>query len=366
MHVKRSHLGVLVAVVLSGVGFSIAGRGGAPIEAEQARDLGVVAAEPELPGTLRATGLYADWPSRTVAPEHRPFSPQYPLWSDGAEKARWIHLPAGTVIDASQPDAWQLPVGTRLWKEFSFQGRPVETRYMERTASGWRYASYAWNEAGTEATLAPGAGVAAAVEIAPGTWHAIPSQSECRACHANGPTPVLGFSGLQLSTDRDPGALHAEPPPAGALDLAALHAEERIVGWPGSSAPRIEGRSQTERTALGYLHANCGSCHRPGSPITSNGLVLAHSVTLEGAAAAPALATTQLRPSHFSLPGAGEAARVRIMPGDPTGSVLWARVRSRDPVAQMPPMGTKIVDEQAVELLARWIEELSTRTGERT
>ena len=49
-------------------------------------------------------------------------------------KRRWISLPPGSAIDASDPDAWAFPVGTRLWKEFSFGGQRVETRYMERQA----------------------------------------------------------------------------------------------------------------------------------------------------------------------------------------------------------------------------------------
>lgn len=28
------------------------------------------------------------------------------------------------------------PIGTRFWKEFAFDGRPVETRYMERRRDG--------------------------------------------------------------------------------------------------------------------------------------------------------------------------------------------------------------------------------------
>ena len=101
------------------------------------------AALAELPVHLRDTGLYADGSMSQVRPENLPFSPQYPLWSDGAAKRRWISLPAGTFIDAAQPDAWEFPRGTRLWKEFSHAGRPVETRFIERLADGsWRFAAY--------------------------------------------------------------------------------------------------------------------------------------------------------------------------------------------------------------------------------
>jgi len=68
------------------------------------------------PQTLQQTGLYADFATLRVDPDHLAFAPQYPLWTDGAAKRRWISLPPGTSIDGSDPDAWVFPTGTRLWK----------------------------------------------------------------------------------------------------------------------------------------------------------------------------------------------------------------------------------------------------------
>ncbi len=74
------------------------------------------------------------------------------------------------------PNAWEFPRGTRLWKEFAHGGRAVETRYIERLADGsWRFATYVWNTAGTEAMLAPEQGMRAlAVAAAPGGRYAVP------------------------------------------------------------------------------------------------------------------------------------------------------------------------------------------------
>ena len=73
------------------------------------------------------------------------YEPQFELYSDGATKRRWIWLPPDTKIDSSDMDFWQFPVGTKLWKEFSW-GRSVETRFLEVTPQGWRYAAYQWTE----------------------------------------------------------------------------------------------------------------------------------------------------------------------------------------------------------------------------
>src|ERR1044072_87423 len=108
------------------------------------------------PETLQDTGLYSDFAALQVDKTHLAFSPQYPLWTDGAAKRRWISLPPGTAIDASDPDAWIFPVGTRLWKEFSFGGQRAETPFMERQPDGlWLYAAYAWSADGRDAELVP-------------------------------------------------------------------------------------------------------------------------------------------------------------------------------------------------------------------
>src|SRR5690349_12344978 len=68
------------------------------------------------PTNLSETGLYADFPSRTLAAGVIRYSPRFELWSDGADKARFLLLPAGTTIDTSDMDNWVFPVGTKAWK----------------------------------------------------------------------------------------------------------------------------------------------------------------------------------------------------------------------------------------------------------
>ena len=309
------------------------------------------------PERLRDTGLYSEWATKIVRPDHVAFSPQYPLWTDGAKKSRWMHLPAGTWIDASDPDAWVFPVGTRLWKEFRFTRR-AETRFIEHTSEGWRYATYIWSDDEQEAALAPERGASSTLEIRSGLHYEIPSRMDCRACHEASPSRVLGVSALQLSPDRDPHALHAEPPGAGAVDLAGLVEAGLVRGLPSTlleEPPRIAGVSQTARAALGYLHGNCSHCHAPGGELASLELSLRYPIGLRPGGTPPALLTSLGRPSRFRVPGFPEGA-ARLRAGDPDGSVLLARMASRHPVKQMPPLGTSLVDDEAVGLIRRWIE----------
>lgn len=46
---------------------------------------------------------------------------------------------------------------------------------------------------------------------------------------------------------------------------------------------------------------------------------------------------------------------MRIARGEPELSVILHRLRAHDPVTRMPPLGTRIVDDEAVGLLTEWI-----------
>lgn len=314
---------------------------------------------PAFPDDLRTTGLYSDFGAKTIDPHNLHYSPQYALWSDGAAKERWIYLPPGAAIDASDPDIWAFPAGTKVWKEFSFGGRRVETRLIESLGEGkLAFAAYAWNADGTEARLAPTSGIRNAVEVRPGIGHDIPGVWDCRACHVGDKEEILGFSALQLSPDRDPNAPHSEPLAAGMVNLATLVQRGLIRNYPEAWAfrpPRISAPTATGRAALGYLHANCGNCHNLSGPLEARGLVLRHSVK-PGAPAEPAIVAGLGRPSHFPIPGAEPGTSFFLRPGDREHSAIVYRMSTRNPLRQMPPLGTAIADDDVLELIGRWIE----------
>jgi hypothetical protein len=280
------------------------------------------------------------------------------LWSDGATKRRWISLPPGTAIDGSDPEAWIFPVGTRFWKEFSFNGEKVETRYLERRADGqWLYAAYAWSDDGREAQLVSVRGRRGAYPLAGGRSHTIPGVTDCKACHQGGPSEILGFGTLQLSSERDAGAIHAELQPEPHVDLAYLVDRGLLVGLPKAlrdAPPRIAAATATERAALGYLHGNCGHCHNERGSLQNIALFLRHRAETTGE---PALASTVAQPVRKPAPGQSPDAVLRVKPGHPARSGLLQRVSSRSPALQMPPLGTELNDDEAVRLLYRWIEE---------
>lgn len=320
---------------------------------------------PYLPARLADTGLYADGQVGRIAPGVRAFSPQYPLWSDGAAKRRWVWLPPGTSTDGARLHDWEFPVGTRFWKEFSIAGRRVETRLLWQVARGrWVTVSYAWNNEGTDAVLTPEDGLAGVADLGNGKQHAIPSRTDCLACHgAPGRTRPLGFTALQLSDDRDPLAIHGEPLPEGALSLESLAAEGLLTlgGSAPVPRPRIASADPRTRAVLGYLAGNCGSCHgRDGDVPAVTPFLRTDQLVADGDAVARAMTG---RLTTWQVPGHDEGTRL-IDPLVPQASALLARMKSRRPSSQMPPLGTVVRDDDAVAALQGWIEAQSRRRAE--
>jgi len=306
-----------------------------------------------LPQRLSDTGLYAPG-TREPAAGTIAFSPQYPLWSDGTSKRRWIQLPPGASIDASRADSWEFPAGTKLWKEFAF-GRAIETRMIERLADGsWRFAAYVWNDDGTDAELAPPRGIVVAAAAAPGGRYKVPGRGDCLACHEGGATPVLGFSALQLSPDRDPLAPHADANPADLRSLAARGVLRNLPQQLLDSPPRIAAASPTARAALGYLHGNCGHCHNDAGSLASLDLALQQQAAAPGASAERTLKSLLGQSSRFRAHD-GKATQ-RVVSGSNDSSVLAVRMKTDNPMARMPPLGVQVADLEGIALIERWIK----------
>jgi mono/diheme cytochrome c family protein len=292
---------------------------------------------------LSETGLYSNTRAGTLAPGVEPFEPRFALWSDGAVKRRWISLPANSKIDSSNMDAWKVPVGTKLWKEFSRDGVRVETRIVERTtASGWLLVAFQWKADQSDAVAVPGG-----VQNASGTPHDIPSATQCKSCHTGAPDEVLGFSAIQLA-----GA-------TGPLDLSVLAARGTLSQPPAT--PLVVPGDPVAIEALGYLHANCGQCHNPASGVF-------FTLNLDLRLRSDSLATVQDTPAwksavgQPSLVGGSGGLAFRIAPGDPEHSAVVYRMGLRGLLSQMPPLATETVDATGLAAVRAWIDSLGPRT----
>lgn len=307
------------------------------------------------PPLLTDTGLYVRESSAgpwALAPYVQSFQPEYALWSDGAEKERYIYVPGCATIDTSDMDHWKFPVGTRLWKQFTRDDVRVETRLLWRFGAGvgdWVMATYQWPvPAGNEppdpelATLVDAAGV----PNANGTAHDIPSTGACNNCHGKLSERVLGFSAIQLSHSLS-GVTFTELADRGILSYAPVR-----TGYhpPGDS---------TAQAALGYLHSNCGNCHNDTGQATGPTQLLLRLLVSQQAVGATGALTTAVNVPTFN----GQFAMDRIEPTQPGQSAIVVRMQRNPSVGEllpMPPIGRELPDTNGgIAAVTTWVTGLT-------
>ena len=302
------------------------------------------------PSTIECTGLYTDVVAKTTAAGVRSYAPAIPLWADGAEKQRWILLPHATVIDATDPNEWTFPVGTKVWKEFQKDGRRVETRLFEKVKSNyWVRATYAWNADASHAVQSFGGDIPFADG---GTYH-IPTPDECDQCHRGRTDRILGFEQVDLGLSG-----------ASGLTLADLSSEGLLAPAPARVSLTIGDDGTGEAaSALAWLHINCGTtCHSANSNAMGygSGLRLRLDPTqLDGrsSSAFDSIVTTVGAPAT-SPSFSGE---LRIAPGQPSQSLLYRLMSNReaDGKDQMPPIATRVADAVDDAQIDSWIAKMS-------
>lgn len=292
------------------------------------------------PTLLSETGLYTDVAARELAPGVLEFEPQHALWSDGAAKRRWAWIPEGTSIDVSNADAWVFPVGTKLWKEFALDGVVLETRFLQKTAQGWRFAAYVWDADGREAREGAFFGAA----NVRGTRHDVPGQGDCTFCHRDAEAP-LGFTAVQLAS---------RPGETARVDLAALTTRGWLNAPLDDAALRPLSEDADAADALGMLHANCGGCHADTGAASDEALRLRLRTTDRVRADTGFFSTALQRSAGATIDG----RRTYVVPGDAAASLVFHRLSSRGNGAQMPPLGTEVRDETMIETVRAFIDSL--------
>jgi uncharacterized repeat protein (TIGR03806 family) len=290
-----------------------------------------------------------------------PYEVNAPLFSDYAEKARFMYLPAGQSVRYDSVRAFEFPVGAVLLKNFYYlhdaahpeAGRRIlETRLLVRQEKGWKALEYIWNEAQTEATLEV-AGATLPIRWRAADGHAqqldylAPNLNQCKGCHSfDGQFTPIGTTARQLN--RGEGAEN---------QLLTWQKAGRLVlpdGFEMATAPRLTDYRQadapTAPAARAYLDGNCAHCHNPHGPASTSGLFLE---------------ATETRPEHLGIgkppvaAGRGSGGRkYSIVPGRPAESILVYRMEHDDPGIRMPEVGRQLPHREGLDLVKKWISEL--------
>ena len=292
------------------------------------------------PDRLSQTGLYADFGARTLAPGIVSYVPRWELWSDGAQKKRYLLLPPTTQIDTTFPDDWTFPVGTKVWKEFHAGGKLVETRLQWKEPTGWWMMAYEWLPDGSDAVAMPNGDVNAL-----GTTHDVPSQEQCHKCHDNVVDALVGIGAMQLGASDGDGTL-ANLAAAGVLSQAL---PKTTFDVPGSGVVK---------DALGYMHGNCGHCHNEIGGLRFQMQLRLQVLVADTDPLQTAAYTTAIdKPDVHQFDTDAGLVALSIVPGDPELSELWWRMAQRGLLA-MPPVCTKVVDPVGSKTLHDWIQQM--------
>jgi hypothetical protein len=334
--------------------------GGGPLDCTKDTDLDGVKKH------LACAGLYSDFASKTVAADLKEFTPALQFWSDGADKKRWVKMPAGAKIDATNFDEWIYPEGTQLWKEFKVDGKLAETRLFEKGALGWSHTVYRWNATETDAVRKETG------ELIPpnGTRtksYEIPNTTQCNVCHSGRVEPVLGFDAIGLGL-----------PGAQGVTLATLQADGRFTAAIPATSLALPDDAKGSLDAFGYLHINCGTCHNDnqgaGAFLTKPKLLAkpSHLLGLDGGVDGGGAATAQTLPLYSSIvcqasyrSDADGGTLLYVRGGAPSASLVSILASSRVPegqsptsTQQMPPLVTRQIDPAVAAKLDTWITNL--------
>jgi hypothetical protein len=287
-----------------------------------------------LPQNFADTHLFGGPDFSAPNPRTFAYDVRDPLWSDDAQKRRFVYVPPDKKIgfDAAK-GTFTFPVGTVFLKHFEVRDaspkRPYETRMLALKADGaWYFTNYKWGEDGaavktTEMAIVPGP--------AADTSYRIPSLEECRDCHLASKNSVLGFRPDQLNFDDGTGNQLEKLAKAGVFEAPV----ETLTAIP-ALADVADPSQPVEARARAYLDVNCSTCHN------DQGIASILDLTL-----GKTLEETKL------------LAEGVIVPGNAEQSLLWKKISVPMSVddLRMPPVAL-YPDPLAVDLLKQWIDQL--------
>ena len=332
----------LLALGLSMVAFSGAIGGNAAIS--QLPTVNDAAVLGEMPRALSEFGFFSDMREQSGSQDVTSYRLNTPLYSDGADKLRFVYTPAGESFTADGEGLLQFPVGSALIKTFAFgegdERQLIETRVLLHRADGWLALPYRWNEEQTEARLAL-AGARIPVTRPDGSQisYRIPNKNQCKTCHSkDGEVVPIGPKARNLSGD-----WLAMAEQAGTL-ASMPKVERRLPMWEQRDEVSLDA------AARAYLDVNCAHCHQPGGGASNSGLDLRweqddpHAIGIR-------------KPPVAAGRGAGGHA-VSILPGQPDASIMVHRMNSIEPGVAMPELGKGTIDPEGLDIVSRWIAEM--------
>jgi uncharacterized repeat protein (TIGR03806 family) len=299
------------------------------------------------PSKLSETGCFSPTDLHNVAEGVIAYQINSPLWADGATKRRWFALPDGTTMTRSGPDDISLPPGSVLLKEFSMQGRVLETRVLARRLDGvWGAGTYRWNTQQTDAELVLGDWQTEQIGGSQWTYF---GPAGCMLCHSTSKGTDLGIRDGQFNKDIAADNTGLMVNQEAALERLGLLDKAATPLATGGTLVSIDSTASLNKRARSYLDVNCASCHSKGGRA-----FMGFDMSIDKSFQEMGLCNAA--PAHGDL-GAVDARF--IVPGTPARSVLSLRMHALDR-NRMPRFGSSKVDAAAVAVIDAWISAMTS------
>lgn len=299
----------------------------------------------------------------------RTYAPPVALFTDYAIKQRAVFVPPGNAVAFRAEGPLSMPDGSVLVKTFSLPAdttgalphRRLETRLLILRNGRWVGLPYAWDENQQMAQLRLG-GVSLPEQILRADepvdfTYQVPDANQCAVCHqrretsgASAMLPISFQARYLLYPQRDSGeSLVREWSRDGFLQ----DVPEDLSGVLRVPSPENEDISLGEH-ARAYLDINCRHCHSDGGGGGQSGLRLGYEED-------PDSRRYGVCKRHQGYDGGGTGSGFDIVPGDADGSAVVFRLGHTAPRDRMPPTGRSLSHEEAVALVADWINSLPLR-----
>ncbi|WP_299125874.1 RICIN domain-containing protein [uncultured Winogradskyella sp.] len=324
------------------------------------------------PQLLSQTGAFQDLQTLTPSPGVIPYDLVESFWSDGAEKQRWMVIPndgthdtAQEKISFSENGDWEFPVGSVLIKHFEMPidelnpslTQRLETRFTVRASSGsFYYLTYKWNATQTDAVLLD-SGFAEDIQITTAsgstrnqTW-TYPGTQDCISCHNSATGGTIGPRTRNLNSDMfypSTSLTANQLVTLSHLGILDETIDDNTVQSYQTHKTLDDPNASLDEKARSYLDLNCAYCHRPGGTGDRAQFDLRLSNSLVQTGLMFAGTNTPL-----GIPG-----EKIVVAGDASKSILYLRTDSVDQTIAMPPIAKNEVDQDGVDLIQEWINQL--------
>ncbi len=291
-----------------------------------------------------------------------PYRPTSELFSDYAQKNRFVWLPKNTkAIYEGDSKILNLPVGAVLVKNFYYTKlqplnttKIIETRVMIRKETGWIFAEYIWNDNQTEAFLqtqstSTNLSWLDSNNIVKSVVYKTPATSDCIRCHGtiSGNKNPIGIKPQNLNSlfnysDGSKNQL-SKLIEFGYLENNLPSNIISVVDYKDFSKP-------LDLRVRSYFDINCAHCHNDNGDANHYGLNFEFEKTLDEEKMG-----VGLQAEHYV---AGYSGRI-VSRGNISQSILYYRINTETDVNyRMPQLGRTIRDEKGIQLVFDWINSL--------